>query len=196
MGESDPSCQHPHKGAVVRSARGSKFHISRSARMAAMAATGTTRTSRSSPDMSVHWGGADSPPMMLLGPFMTRSGSHRVAGIRRTGVTEYLGRGRADHSALMLAARITLPHFSVSSAMSLPKSAGEPASTVPPKSANPRLHFGIGKAGIDLLLSLSNDRQSAYSWRAESEPRRCLVARHEFAKSRNVRQNIGTRRRR
>ena len=41
VGESDPSCQHPHKGAVVRSARGSKFHISRSARMAAMAATGT-----------------------------------------------------------------------------------------------------------------------------------------------------------
>jgi hypothetical protein len=36
---------------------------------------------------------------------------------------------RADrlYSALMLAARITLPHFSVSSAMSLPKSAGEPA---------------------------------------------------------------------
>ena len=30
------------------------------------------------------------------------------------------------HSALMLAARITLAHFSVSSAMSLPKSAGEP----------------------------------------------------------------------
>ena len=33
---------------------------------------------------------------------------------------------RRDHSALMLAARMTLPHFSVSSAMSLPKSAGEP----------------------------------------------------------------------
>jgi hypothetical protein len=33
----------------------------------------------------------------------------------------------------MFAARITLPHFSVSSAMSLPKSAGEPASAVPPR---------------------------------------------------------------
>jgi hypothetical protein len=32
----------------------------------------------------------------------------------------------ADHSGLMLAARTTLAHFSVSSAMSLPKSAGEP----------------------------------------------------------------------
>src|SRR5262245_31328349 len=30
----------------------------------------------------------------------------------------------------------TLPHFSVSSAMSLPKSVGKPGSTVPPKSAN------------------------------------------------------------
>jgi len=38
--------------------------------------------------------------------------------------------GRADHSALMLASRITLPHFSVSSASSLPKSAGELTNTV------------------------------------------------------------------
>ena len=30
------------------------------------------------------------------------------------------GRGRADHSALMLAARITLPHFSASSSSRLP----------------------------------------------------------------------------
>src|SRR5262245_66073003 len=37
-------------------------------------------------------------------------------------------RGRVDHSALMLAARITFAHFSVSSAMSLAKSAGEPGS--------------------------------------------------------------------
>ena len=33
-------------------------------------------------------------------------------------------RERTAYSALMLAARITLPHFSVSSAMSLPNSAG------------------------------------------------------------------------
>src|SRR5262249_17023795 len=37
-------------------------------------------------------------------------------------VTEY----PADYSGLMLAARITLPHFSVSAAMNLPKSAAEP----------------------------------------------------------------------
>jgi hypothetical protein len=36
------------------------------------------------------------------------------------------------HSALMLAARITLPHFSVSAAMSLPKSEGELENTEEP----------------------------------------------------------------
>src|SRR3954467_2818032 len=42
---------------------------------------------------------------------------------------------RRTHAGLMLAARITLAHFSVSSAMNLVKSAGDNASTVPPKSA-------------------------------------------------------------
>jgi hypothetical protein len=41
------------------------------------------------------------------------------------------------HCALMFAARITLAHFSVSSAMSWPKSAGDPGSTVPPQSLEP-----------------------------------------------------------
>jgi hypothetical protein len=34
------------------------------------AACGTTRTSRSPAEMSVHWGSADSTPMMRFGPFM------------------------------------------------------------------------------------------------------------------------------
>src|SRR5215468_1463034 len=46
-------------------------------------------------------------------------------------------RRRAEHySALMLADLITLPHFSVSSAISLAKSAGEPGSTVAPRLAS------------------------------------------------------------
>src|SRR5215472_13368714 len=50
-----------------------------------------------------------------------------IRGAKRYGT---FGRVRpSHHCALMLAARTTLPHFSVSSAMSLPKSAGEPAST-------------------------------------------------------------------
>src|SRR5262245_33109229 len=40
------------------------------------------------------------------------------------------------HSGLMAANLITLPHFSVSSAMSLSKSPGAPATTVPPSPVN------------------------------------------------------------
>src|SRR5262245_19708342 len=43
------------------------------------------------------------------------------------------GRDR-DHSALILATRITLAHFSVSSAISLPNSAGESGRVVAPSS--------------------------------------------------------------
>ena len=60
--------------------------------------------------------------------------------IRGTAVIEYL-EGTA-YSGLMLAARMTLPHFSVSSAMSLPKSAGESASTIPSMSASRALILG------------------------------------------------------
>src|SRR5215470_5935790 len=58
-------------------------------------------------------------------------------------------------SALMLAARITLPHFSVSSAISLPKSAGEPGSTVPPRSASRALILGSARPALISVLSLS-----------------------------------------
>src|SRR5262249_22778354 len=59
------------------------------------------------------------------------------------------------YSGLILAAWITLPHFSVSSAISLPKSAGEPVSTVPPKSASRGLILGSVRAALVSWLSLS-----------------------------------------
>src|SRR5262245_61394271 len=59
------------------------------------------------------------------------------------------------YSALILAARITLAHFSVSSAISLPKSAGEPASGGPPSSSSRDLTRGSAKAALTSLLSLS-----------------------------------------
>src|SRR5262249_31722362 len=59
------------------------------------------------------------------------------------------------HSGLMFAARITLAHFSVSSAISLPKSAGEPASTVPPRSASRAFILGSARAAVISLLSMS-----------------------------------------
>jgi len=71
---------------------------------------------------------------------------------RGTGFMEY---DRMGYSGLMLAARITLPHFSVSSAMSLPKSAGEPASVLPPDSAIRALILESARAALVSWLSLS-----------------------------------------
>ena len=62
---------------------------------------------------------------------------------------------RRLHSGLMLAARTALPHFSVSSAMSLPKSAGVPPRTTPLRSAKRALIFGSARAALISLLSLS-----------------------------------------
>src|SRR5262245_31160467 len=58
------------------------------------------------------------------------------------------------HSGLILAARITLPHFSVSSAISFRKSTGEPA-RIEPCSARRALIFGSARAALISRLSLS-----------------------------------------
>ena len=55
----------------------------------------------------------------------------------------------------MLAARITLAHFSVSVAISVPKSAGEPASAIPPKSPSRAFMLASAKAALIALFSLS-----------------------------------------
>src|SRR5262245_43526983 len=75
-------------------------------------------------------------------------------GIRGTGVTEYWI-GFSRQSALMFAARITLPHFSVSSAISLPNWAGDPGSGVPPRSARRAFILGSSRAALTSLLSWS-----------------------------------------
>src|SRR5262245_61829323 len=77
-----------------------------------------------------------------------------MAAVRLTDVTEYWN-GLLRQSALMLAARITLPHFSVSAAISLPKSAGEPTSTVPPNSASRDLISGSARPALIALFRLS-----------------------------------------
>src|SRR5215510_12133695 len=56
--------------------------------------------------------------------------------------------GAEAHSGLILAARITLPHFSVSSAINLPKSLGEPGSGVPPRAASRALKTGSARAAL------------------------------------------------
>jgi tripartite-type tricarboxylate transporter receptor subunit TctC len=49
----------------------------------------------------------------------------------------------------------TLPHFSVSSAISFPKSAGEPGSVMPPRSASRALILGSARAALISLLRRS-----------------------------------------
>jgi hypothetical protein len=68
---------------------------------------------------------------------------------RMGGIVEEFIAGGVGHSALMWAARITLPHFSVSSAISLVNWAGEPASTSASKSA--RRAFNLGSARPALI---------------------------------------------
>src|SRR5262245_66342224 len=67
-------------------------------------------------------------------------------------------RGRADHSALMLANFTTLAHFSVSLARRRPKLVGGPGSIVPPMSASRA--FALGSARIALISMLSRPMTS------------------------------------
>ena len=60
-----------------------------------------------------------------------------------------------DQSGLAPENLTTLAHFSVSSAMSFPKSAGEPASIVPPISATAALILGSARPALISLWSLS-----------------------------------------
>src|SRR5262249_43714355 len=62
------------------------------------------------------------------GAVLVEGGDMAAALVSRNGSYGILTRRRWAHSGLMLAARITLPHFSASLLMNLPKSAGEPAS--------------------------------------------------------------------
>src|SRR5262245_33212725 len=58
-------------------------------------------------------------------------------------------------SALMPANLITLPHFSISSAISFPNSAGDPGSARPPRSARRSFILGSASAALTSLLSFS-----------------------------------------
>src|SRR5262249_15537782 len=117
-------------------------------------------------------------------------GAHRPFAER---ALRNISRGRADYSALMLAARITLAHFSVSSAMSLPKSAGEPASTVPPRISEPRFHVWIADASVALLVELLDDLGRRGLRCADAIPLARLVARQELTHGRNAGQHVRAR---
>src|SRR5262249_49020798 len=75
----------------------------------------------------------------------------RFRGTGRYGMS----RGSLDHSALMPADLITLAHFSVSAAMCLPKSVGEPPNGVAPRSASRACILGSDRAALIALLRVS-----------------------------------------
>ena len=62
----------------------------------------------------------------------------------------------------MFAARITLPHFSVSASINLPKSAGDPGSTVAPKSASRAFILGSARAPLTDLFSFSTISEGVF----------------------------------
>ncbi len=86
----------------------------------------------------------------------------RLAGISRNETLWNTWRRLLDHSGLMPANWITLAHFSVSSAMNLPKSEGVPASNVLPRSARRVFIFGSTSAA---LIS----RSEALQWRSADQ---------------------------
>src|SRR6516162_6675602 len=92
--------------------------------------------------------------------------------------------GCLGHSALMLAARITLPHFSVSSAINFPKSVGVIGIG---KSC---LDLGIGEGGIDFAVELIDDFSRRFLGCADTVPGGRLISRHKLSEGRNVWQRF------
>src|SRR6516225_4380916 len=82
------------------------------------------------------WHKADIP-QVTLASLKSRNGCY--------GISDH---GCLGHSALMLAARITLPHFSVSSAINFPKSVGVIGIGEPPRSASRALILGSARAAL------------------------------------------------
>ena len=82
----------------------------------------------------------------------TQSG-HRTDGIRGTKFKEYWY-GLPNYSGFIPANLTTLPHFSISAAMSLPKSVGDPGSTVVPRSASLAFILASARAALISLFSL------------------------------------------
>src|SRR5262249_29548711 len=91
---------------------------------------------------------------------------------------ETLWNVRRHQSALAPENLTPLPHFSVTSAISLPKSAGEPASTVPPRPASRAFMLGSATPALVSLLSLST--RTPHS-RAPSSTERPSARAYEFS---------------
>jgi hypothetical protein len=80
-----------------------------------------------------------------------------IAAIRRTNERYGMFAPSPPQSALMPANLLTLPHFSVSSAISRPKSPELIGIGSVPNFDEPWYQLGIGKASIDLFVELLDD---------------------------------------
>src|SRR5262249_20269705 len=78
-----------------------------------------------------------------------------ICQFNTTGCNDLCCLARLHHSAFTPENLTTLAHFAVSSAMSLPKSAGESASTSPPRSASRAFIVGSARPALISLLSFS-----------------------------------------
>src|SRR5215471_11450161 len=91
------------------------------------------------------------------------------------------------YCGLMPATLITLAHFAVSSAMSLPKSAG--ACEHHPAHVGEPLHdLGIGEARVGFPVEVIHDRGGRILRRGDAEPGARLVARYEISDGGDVGQ--------
>jgi hypothetical protein len=93
-----------------------------------------------------------------------------VDGFRERAAMEYRASSGLAYSGFISAARITLPHFSVSSAMNLPKLAGEPANTIAPRSATRAFSLGSARPALISLLSLSTISAGVFLGLTHQEP--------------------------
>src|SRR5438132_1323555 len=78
--------------------------------------------------------------------------------------------------------------------MSLPKSAGEPASNAPPRSASRAFILGSTRCGVYLLVQLVDNLGRRVLRHADAEPVARLIARHEIAHGWYVGQRLRARR--
>src|SRR5262249_39072987 len=92
----------------------------------------------------------------------------------------------------MLAARITLPHLSASSAMNFPNAADVIDIGLTPKPASRASMRGSAGNRVDLLVELVDHLSGGLFRRTDPIPLARLVARHEVGQGRNIRQHIRT----
>src|SRR6516165_5897883 len=77
-----------------------------------------------------------------------------ICQFNTTGCNDLCCLARLHHSAFTPENLTTLAHFAVSSTMSLAKSAGEPASVMPPRSASRAFKLGSARQALISVLSL------------------------------------------